>query len=54
MRKMHVKILVDCFIEADDNVEVADIMEQLEISTDKKGARVVDIDIMDYSVTDSR
>ena len=56
MRKVHVKVIVDLFIKADEGVEIADVINGMDYNfKDLTGkATIEDTEILDFEVTDSR
>ncbi len=56
MRTVHVKVIVDLTIKADDDVEIQEVVNELEYSfvDQTSRAEVEDSQILDFEVTDSR
>jgi len=56
MRKIHVRVEVDLFINADEGIEVSEIIQEMEYNFTSKteGATIEDTEIYDFEVTDSR
>jgi len=56
MRKVHVKVIVDLFIKAEDNVDISEMLDEMNwnFASATKGADIEDQIIDDYEVTDSR
>ena len=56
MRKVFVTLTVNLVINADDDVEIGDVIDELDYDfTDQTGkAEVADSTIADYKITDSK
>ena len=55
-RKVHVKVTIDLLINADESIEISEVIEEMDYGfSDKTGlAEIEDTEILDYEVTDSR
>jgi hypothetical protein len=56
MRKVHVKVEVDLYIVAEDNVEIDEVINEMDygFTSNISGAVIEDSSITDYEITDSR
>jgi hypothetical protein len=56
MRKVHVKLIVDAFLHIDEGVDLGEAIQEseLHLKNDSDRITVINLDIDDYEVTDSR
>ena len=56
MRKVYVEIKSRVIINMDEGVEVSDVIEEMDydFTSQTEGADIVDTEIRDYEVTDSK
>ena len=56
MKKVIVEVKTRLVISMDDNIKVIDVIEDMDYSFDTgiEAADIIDTDIMDYEVTDSK
>ena len=56
MRKVHVKVTVDLYLVADDNVDVQAALDDMDydFSSNTPGMSIEDMTIEDCEITDSR
>lgn len=56
MRKVYVEVKVKLIINADDGVEIGEIIQEMDygFTSQTDGADIVDTEIKDFEVTDSK
>jgi hypothetical protein len=56
MRKVYINVMCRIIINADEGIAVSDIMDELDYSfiSTNDGADVVDTEMLDYEVVDSK
>ena len=56
MRKVHVKLIVDLEIHAEEGVEIGEVIDEMDynFASQTTGADIADSEIKDYEVADSR
>ncbi len=56
MRKVYVEVKVRLIINQDDGVETSEVIDEMDYNFDSQtdGANIVDTEVLDYEVTDSK
>lgn len=56
MKKIHVKVEVDLFLNVDEDVAVEEVINEMDytFTSQTDGADIVDTTIIDFAVTDAR
>ena len=54
MRKITIKIISEITVSANDDADVGEIMDTFDVLFDTDEADVVDINVIDYEVIDSK
>ena len=56
MRKVYVNLTVRLIIQAEEGIEISDIIDEMDYSfkADTEGAEIVDTEIQEHEITDSK
>ena len=56
MRKVYVEVKVKMIVSADDGVDISDVVNEMEydFSSQTEGADILDTEILDWEITDSK
>lgn len=53
-RKVYVEVKVNVIFEIEEGIELSEVMSDLSINSDTEETEVIDFEILNYEVTDSK